>query len=57
VLADRGVGDGAVGAGLLIEDVGEAREVGLDGPGDAIGIGHHVDLDVERMPACSQPEG
>jgi hypothetical protein len=26
VLADRGVGDGEVGAGLLIEDVGEGRE-------------------------------
>jgi hypothetical protein len=37
VRADRGVGDGEVGAGMLIEDVGEAREAGLDAPGDAIG--------------------
>ena len=30
MLADRGVGDGEVGAGMLIEDVDGAREAGLD---------------------------
>ena len=50
MLADPGVGDGEVGAGMLIEEVGEAREAGLDAPGDAIGIGHHVDIDVVPNP-------
>ena len=50
VRADRGVGDGEVGAGMLIEDVGQAREAGLDAPGDAIGIGYHADIDVVPNP-------